>query len=151
MKSVLEGVVGELDLTGCEVTPDGRRILAAEIVLEIPRGGAPSSLQRSTYLRQGYRPQVDLIVHDKKGKRVTAWSAVILADDFLIPAGQNKADSVLEGWIWQNREIADRLETASEAALAAVNARKVEVLPNEHISDIASRTLATIEAGDDAA
>ncbi|MCC4296640.1 hypothetical protein [Aurantimonas coralicida] len=147
MKSVLDGVIGDLDLTGRAMTSDGRKILAATVVLV--RDSDEPAHMHGTYYRQKMRPQVDLLVHDKKRGRLSRWSLAFLAEDFCIPGRNSSDDEVLEDWVIRNREFADRLHACSEAALAAVNNGRVKPVPNDHIFDIAGRAEAP-ESGDDA-
>lgn len=147
MRSVLDSVVGDLDLTGREMTCDGRKILTAEVVL-IRDSDEPDHM-RGTYYQQKMRPQVVLLVHDKNRGRLSRWSLAFLAEDFCIPRIECRDDDAHEDWVIRDRELSDRLHACSEAALAAVNSGRVKPVPNDHIYDIAARAAAP--EGDNAA
>lgn len=145
MATVLECVVGDLDITECRTTSAGRRILAAEITLVTNRPGQEWSDANPPLI--GYRPEVELMVHDKVVGRVFTWSMTILSDDLRIPGRWHSDDPDLEDWIVGNQEISDRLHQCSEATMAAVDAGRVAVVPYDQIYDIAGRTM--VIAGDD--
>lgn len=150
MRTALETLRGGIDIVpGSDLTSDGRRILSAKICLVRDPESTSNGTRVTTRTR--YRPQVEMMVHDKTSGRVHPYALVMIDEGFDIPAEDFRDDEPLEDWIHENVEIARRVSRVIGAANRAVETGRVTASPRDSIYDVASRIDAPEADADDAA